>query len=300
VGQAFLPAVVIESMANLTKALPANIPGNWFVDSTCIDCDTCRQLAPRVFGEADGYSFVREQPRDAAEEQAAARALVSCPTGSIGTRGASPAKAALDDFPLLIEDDVFYCGFTSPKSFGGSSYFVRRAGGNWLIDSPKFLPRLVKKFEALGGIAHTFLTHQDDVADAERYAEHFGAQRIIHRLELEAQPQAELVLDGLESVELAPGIVAIPTPGHTAGHMVLLIDDRYLFTGDHLAWDRDEQRLIAFRNYCWHSWPQQKLSLAKLLAFRFEWVLPGHGDRVQLQADAMRREMAALVERINE
>jgi len=285
-------------MANLTKALPANNPGNWFVDSTCIDCDTCRQLAPRVFGEADGYSYVQEQPADANEEQVAARALVACPTGSIGTRGASPAKAALDDFPLRLDGDVYYCGFTSPKSFGGSSYFVRRDGGNWLIDSPKFLPRLVRKFEAFGGIAHIFLTHQDDVADADRYAEQFGAQRIIHRLELGAQPDAERVVDANEPVELAAGIVAIPTPGHTAGHLVLLVDDRYLFTGDHLAWDRDEHRLLAFRNYCWHSWSEQKQSLARLLDYRFEWVLPGHGDRVQLPADAMRREMAALVERI--
>jgi glyoxylase-like metal-dependent hydrolase (beta-lactamase superfamily II)/ferredoxin len=285
-------------MANLAKALPANVPGEWFVDSTCIDCDTCRQLAPHVFGEADGYSFVREQPRDASEQQAAARALVACPTGSIGTRGASPANGALDEFPLPIYGDVFYCGFTSPKSFGGSSYFVRRAGGNWLIDSPKFLPRLVKKFESLGGIANIFLTHEDDVADAERFAEHFGARRIIHRLELDAQPKAELVLEGTDSMEIAPGFLAIPTPGHTAGHLVLLVDDRYLFTGDHLAWDREEQRLIAFRDYCWHSWPEQRKSLARLLDYRFEWVLPGHGERVHLPADAMRRELAALVDRV--
>ena len=42
--------------------------------------------------------------------------------------------------------------------------------GNWLIDSPKFVTPLVKQLETLGGIAHIFLTHRDDVADAERYA----------------------------------------------------------------------------------------------------------------------------------
>jgi glyoxylase-like metal-dependent hydrolase (beta-lactamase superfamily II)/ferredoxin len=285
-------------MASLAKILPENVPGNWFVDSTCIDCDTCRQLAPHVFGESDGYSVVHEQPQDAEQERAAAQALLACPTGSIGTRGVSPAKNALDDFPLLLDGDVHYCGFTSPKSFGGSSYFVRRARGNWLIDSPKFLPRLVKKFEARGGIAHVFLTHRDDVADADRYAEHFSARRIIHRLELDAQPGAELVIDGEKPVELVPGIIAIPTPGHTAGHMALLIDNRYLFTGDHLAWNRDEHQLTAFRDYCWHSWHEQKRSLAGLLDYEFEWVLPGHGDRVHLPADTMRRELAALVERV--
>jgi integrating conjugative element membrane protein (TIGR03745 family) len=38
----------------------------------------------------------------------------------------------MDDFPLAIEGPVAYCGFTSPKSYGGSSYFVRHPGGNWL------------------------------------------------------------------------------------------------------------------------------------------------------------------------
>src|SRR5438132_12973652 len=113
-------------MANLAKALPLNASGEWFVDSTCIDCDTCRQLAPRVFGEADGFSYVRAQPQQE-DERAALHALVSCPTGSIGTRVANEAKRVMSDFPRAIEGDVYYCGFTSPKSYGGSSYFVRHA-----------------------------------------------------------------------------------------------------------------------------------------------------------------------------
>jgi glyoxylase-like metal-dependent hydrolase (beta-lactamase superfamily II)/ferredoxin len=284
-------------MANPEKILPANVPGDWFVDSTCIDCDTCRQIAPRVFGEADGYSFVQAQPRPD-EERAALHALVACPTGSIGTRGPSAAKRAMADFPLLIDGDVDYCGFTSPKSYGGSSYFLRHPAGNWLIDSPKFLPQLVKKFELLGGLSHIFLTHQDDVADADKYARHFAARRVIHRLELESQPDAEHIVDGFDPVELAPGLLAIPTPGHTAGHMVLLYRNRYLFTGDHLAWDRDAKQLIAFRDYCWHSWTQQRQSLARLLDYEFEWVLPGHGQRVHLPAHAMHQSLAVLVERV--
>src|SRR5262245_14356158 len=141
-------------MANLAKKLPANVPGDWFVDSTCIDCDTCRQLAPRVFGEADGYSFVRKQPRDEAEIRSSLHALLACPTGSIGARGPNQGKAAFADFPLPVDGDVFYCGFTSPKSYGGSSYFIRHRAGNWLVDSPKFLPQLVRKFESLGGLRY--------------------------------------------------------------------------------------------------------------------------------------------------
>ena len=284
-------------MASAAKALPQNVPGNWFVDSTCIDCDTCRQLAPGVFGEADGYSFVQAQPANH-EDRAALQALVSCPTGSIGTREPNNAKRTMGDFPLLIEGNVYYCGFTSPKSYGGSSYFIRHADGNWLIDSPKFLPQLVRQFESLGGLSRIFLTHQDDVADAEKYARHFGARRIIHRLEIDAQPDAEQVIDGFEDQQIAQDFLAIPTPGHTAGHMALLYATRYLFTGDHLAWDRENNRLTAFRDYCWHSWSQQKQSLARLLNYDFQWVLPGHGQRVHLASQQMRQELNSLVDRI--
>jgi glyoxylase-like metal-dependent hydrolase (beta-lactamase superfamily II)/ferredoxin len=285
-------------MASPAKSLPENVPGEFFVDSTCIDCDTCRQLAPQTFGETGEFSFVKTQPADESATHAALQALVSCPTGSIGTRGANRAKDVMREFPLPIEGDVYYCGFNSPKSFGGNSYFIRHPAGNWLIDSPKYLPLLAKKFEQLGGLAHIFLTHQDDVADAERYAEQFHARRIIHRDELDAQPGAERIIDGDEPIELANGLVAIPTPGHTRGHMVLLYDSRYLFTGDHLWWDRNDQRLGASRSYCWYSWPRQIESMARLLDYQFEWVLPGHGQRVQLPAAEMRHQLAALVERM--
>jgi glyoxylase-like metal-dependent hydrolase (beta-lactamase superfamily II) len=76
---------------------------------------------------------------------------------------------------------------------------------------------------------------------------------------------------------------------------VLLVDDRYLFTGDHLAWDREEEHLEAFRDYCWHSWPQQIESLDRLTRYSFDWVLPGHGQRVHLPADRMRDELRRLV-----
>src|SRR5277367_4207515 len=98
-----------NSMANWQKRVPENVAGDFFVDTTCIDCDTCRQLAPRVFGETTEYSFVRDQPRSATQ------ALLACPTGSIGTRGANDAREVRHDFPLPVEDEVFYCGFNSPK-----------------------------------------------------------------------------------------------------------------------------------------------------------------------------------------
>jgi glyoxylase-like metal-dependent hydrolase (beta-lactamase superfamily II)/ferredoxin len=285
-------------MANPEKRGPGNAPGDFFVDSTCIDCDTCRQIAPAVFAEADGHAVVHRQPVSDADSRVALYALVSCPTGSIGTVGGDHPAAVMDDFPLQIEGPVYYCGFNSPKSYGGNSYFVRHFDGNWLIDSPKFHPRLVRRFEALGGVAHIFLTHRDDVADAARYAERFGSRRYVHRAELGSQPDAEVVLDGDEPRELAPGFVAIPTPGHTEGHCVLMPGERYLFTGDHLDFDRAERRLSASPDYCWYSWPAQTESMRRLLGFRFEWVLPGHGQRVHLPWPEMRRQLGELIDRM--
>ncbi len=151
-------------MASLSKILQINAKGEFFVDSTCIDCDACRQIAPGVFGESGGYSYVHSQPKDEIEREKAIQALLSCPVGAIGIVGENfkpQISRVIDSFPILIEDDVFYCGFNSEKSFGANSYFVRNSNGNWLIESPRFVSRLVKKFEMMGGISYIFLTRKN-------------------------------------------------------------------------------------------------------------------------------------------
>src|SRR5258708_1587402 len=99
-------------------------------------------------------------------------------------------------YPRLIEDDVYACGFASPKSYGASSYLIRDPAGNWLTDSPRLAPALVERLAELGGLRWIFLTHRDDVADAADYARRFGARRIIHEADADACPDAELVLRG--------------------------------------------------------------------------------------------------------
>jgi glyoxylase-like metal-dependent hydrolase (beta-lactamase superfamily II) len=215
---------------------------------------------------------------------------VACPTASIGADDRRAAAAAAREFPVPITEDVFYCGFASEKSFGGSSYFVRHPEGNWLIDSPRFVEHLARRFVEMGGVRHIFLTHRDDVADAAKYAARFGAARIIHRLELAAQPNAERVIDGFEPVELEPEFLAIPTPGHTRGHCALLHRE-FLFTGDHLCFSRRKNRLNASWDVCWYSWPEQVKSVERLAAYDFEWVLPGHGERAHMSAAEMRRQL---------
>jgi len=282
-------------MAERARAVAENVPGPFFVDTTCIDCDTCRQIAPATFGETGEFSFVRLQPRTADETRAALRALIACPTASIGTEDKQQIPGALDDFPIAIQDGVSYCGFNSRKSFGGNSYFVEHPEGNWLIDSPRFVEHLARHFAANGGLRYIFLTHRDDVADADKYSARFGATRIIHHLELSAQPDAERVIDGRSPVHLTPDFLVIPTPGHTRGHCALLYRNRFLFTGDHIWWSRAKGRLNASQDVCWYSWQEQLESTALLRNYDFEWVLPGHGERVRFSQQEMREQVQRLV-----
>src|SRR5947208_1400563 len=170
-------------MANVSLRLPANVPGDFFVDSTCIDCDACRQIAPGIFAEEGDASIVHHQPETEAETKRGLMALVACPTGSIGTLEHHDAHVGIDAFPEPIAENVFYCGFNAESSFGAWSYLIRRSdaeGGNVLIDSPRFATQLVKKIEAAGGVRTMFLTHKDDIADHRRFAQKFGCQRVMH------------------------------------------------------------------------------------------------------------------------
>jgi glyoxylase-like metal-dependent hydrolase (beta-lactamase superfamily II) len=188
-----------------------------------------------------------------------------------------------------IEENVSFCGFASPDSFGASSYLIVREEGNVLVDSPRFAARLVQKIEALGGIRWMFLSHVDDIADHALFRRHFGCERIIHTGEVRsAIAGIERKLEGDQPISLADDLLAIRTPGHTRGHTVLLYRNRFLFTGDHLWWSPVRQRLSASRAYCWHSWPKQIASMERLMDFRFEWVLPGHGQRYHSPEPKMR------------
>lgn len=278
-------------MASRSSVHPRNAPGPWFVDTTCIDCDVCREHLPEVFGRAGEGTYVVRPPAGADEERRAWLALQACPVGCIGADGAKRPPGA--EFPLRIDGDVWLCGMTLRETFGGQSYFVRRPGGNLLVDSPRPAAPLLRWFESQGGVADILLTHQDDVARADVTGRHFGARIWIH--EDDDVPFATHRWKGLDAAEVRPGVVMLPVPGHTEGSVVFLVDDTYLFSGDSLAWDEDTGRLYAFEDYCWHSWPRQLESLERLARRPFRWVLPGHGRRTPAAADGLPEELARYV-----
>jgi glyoxylase-like metal-dependent hydrolase (beta-lactamase superfamily II)/ferredoxin len=285
-------------MASAAQRLPDNVPGNFYVDRTCIDCDTCRRIAPSVFGEGNDHSFVAAQPETPEATRRALMALVACPTASIGTVERSDARSAAEAFPETVAENVSFCGFTAESSFGAWSYFVERPEGNVLVDSPRAAGPILSALEARGGVATLFLTHRDDVADHEAIHRRFGCERVLHENDVTTRTrEVERPLKGTEPVRLAEDLLAIPTPGHTRGHAVLLYRDKFLFTGDHLAWSRRRGRLVAFRDACWYSWDEQIRSMERLLEHRFEWVLPGHGGWHHApSAAAMRTEVERCVE----
>jgi glyoxylase-like metal-dependent hydrolase (beta-lactamase superfamily II)/ferredoxin len=287
-------------MADPARRHPDSVDGPWFVDTTCIDCDVSAQCAPWMFAHRRGQAVVVRQPANADEERDAARALLACPTGSIGTTGVRPPLGGLFPQPLgatVAGSEIHYCGYASPKSFGASAYFVRRPDGNLLIDAPRWVGALVESLAAAGGVRHLLLTHRDDVGDADRWAERFGAQTWIHAADADAAPWARC-FDGADASAIAPGVLAVPLPGHTRGSAGFIVDDEALFSGDSVYWSRAARRLSAFPDATWYSWREQAASLERLAAHRFAWVLPGHGDRHRGDAAELRAQLVALVARM--
>jgi ferredoxin len=75
-------------MASISDRLPTNAPGKYYVDSSCIDCDQCRVVAPDFFGRTDdGMSFVTKQPVTTEETALVEDAINACATASIGNDG---------------------------------------------------------------------------------------------------------------------------------------------------------------------------------------------------------------------
>jgi ferredoxin len=76
-------------MPERANRLPQNVTGDYYVDSTCVDCDLCRNTAPDFFKRDDeaGCSFVFRQPVTPEECVLAEEAKQGCPTESIGNDG---------------------------------------------------------------------------------------------------------------------------------------------------------------------------------------------------------------------
>jgi ferredoxin len=86
----FWPALYSSVMSNPIHRIPENVPGRFYVDDSCIDCDLCRENAPEIFrreSNGGGYSVVYRQPVTPEEIASAEEAMNGCPMESIGNDG---------------------------------------------------------------------------------------------------------------------------------------------------------------------------------------------------------------------
>ncbi|MFF4185060.1 MBL fold metallo-hydrolase [Streptomyces sp. NPDC001691] len=271
---------------------------DWYVDDRCTNCDVARQLAPDLIGERGGKSQILRQPDNEAETRRLHAAVFACPTRSIRPASGQPDKA-LDPYPMALDDGVLFCGHNSTHTAGANSYLLLRPSGTaMMIDTPRWSPALADRYAQSGRVTDVLLTHRDHAAHGRRYADHYGARLWIHEGDLDAAPDADQVIRGVDPVEIAEGVTAQPVPGHTLGSVLYLADDRYCFTGDSFYWSRATGDLEVAESVTWYSIEELAASLARTAdRLRFEWVLPGHGDRRHLPADEMSRRLRALTER---
>jgi ferredoxin len=76
-------------MADKASKQPLNVPGSWYVDTTCTMCRTCLEEAPNLLKTNDDETAVyfSKQPETPEETAAAQRAMEVCPTLAIGNDG---------------------------------------------------------------------------------------------------------------------------------------------------------------------------------------------------------------------
>ncbi|MDH7795127.1 MULTISPECIES: MBL fold metallo-hydrolase [unclassified Beijerinckia] len=266
----------------------------WRIDEHCIQCGAAQTAFPNLVAEGKDRYFFHRQPESAAETADAWRAALLCPVSAV--RAPEGLKMPEGLFPQELGPDLYRLGYNARASWGAHSYLLRRPNGNVMIDGPRWTRQLVEWLEANGGLSDVLLTHKDDVGDSARYAKHFSARVWIHADDRDGALFASDLIEGTEPVTVADDILAVPVPGHTRGSVVFLAGS-VLFTGDSLAWSHDDKHLVAFRRVCWYDWPTQLRSLARLTAYPFDRVLPGHGGKVHDTADALHAALVDMLRR---
>jgi ferredoxin len=73
----------------MVNKTPQNVEGRFYVDTHCINCSLCSEIAPDIFAtnHHEGYEYVRKQPQNEAEHQRVAEAMGLCPARSIQDSG---------------------------------------------------------------------------------------------------------------------------------------------------------------------------------------------------------------------
>ena len=76
-------------MARFQDRYPLNVPGKYYIDAQCTDCDLCRECAPSCITRDDrfGHSYVFKQPETEEEIALVQCGVFGCPTEGVGADG---------------------------------------------------------------------------------------------------------------------------------------------------------------------------------------------------------------------
>jgi ferredoxin len=87
--RAYANRVKRKPMADKASKQPENVPGPWYVDTTCTPCRVCLDEAPNLlkYNDDETAVFFFKQPENDEETAAAQRAMEVCPTLAIGNDG---------------------------------------------------------------------------------------------------------------------------------------------------------------------------------------------------------------------
>jgi len=150
-------------------------------------------------------------------------------------------------------------------------------------DAPAVLAALAREGLRPGDVDMVFNTHNH--IDHTGGNDLFGrAEVVLHALEGEPRRGRDRVrhLDG-DSV-LAPGVRAFTTPGHTRGHMSVLVsapDGPWVIAGDALPTEDNLRKGVPPGL---HYDPEVAMRSLRAIAAAARWVVPGHGPTFEVAA----------------
>ncbi|MEO0801177.1 MAG: MBL fold metallo-hydrolase [Cyanobacteria bacterium J06642_2] len=176
------------------------------------------------------------------------------------------------------------------EAAGGTAYLVTRSHEaspeNVLIDCPAYSDDMRDLLHELGGVRWLFLTHRTAIGvpasktgTVAAIARDFNCEIIIQEQEAYLLPHLQLTTFH-RSLQLAPDLRAIWTPGHSPGSSCFYLEKHggVLFTGRHLLPDANGFPVPQRQTTTFH-WPRQRRSVEILLddiaAPAPAWICPG-------------------------